>query len=279
MKDKTYPLGRELQNIQCCLRRHPIPIQAFFDFSLVLTYAFPQEMLCSILPPGLSLETYDNLGFLAIALVQTRELRPAFLPRAMGQDFFLIGYRLFVHYQTAAGRRLRGLYILRSDVNRTSMALCGNLLTHYGYHKAKVNCVRTGQTLAITVQTPQAEADLQVVADLASRPAALAAESPFPDLRVARRFAGPLPFTFSYERETHSMLRVEGVRQHWQPEPVHVAVTQASFLQQSPFNHLPQPRLANAFYVEQIPYRWKRGIREELSTMIDSPQEKGAIHA
>src|SRR5437867_4324319 len=122
------------------LRRHLLPIQAHFDFSLVLTYAFPQELLLPLLPPGLSLDTYEGFGFLAIAMVQTRELRPVFLHKVLGQRFFLTGYRIFARYQTVTGRRLRGLYILRSDTDQASMALLGNLLTHYGYHKAEVDC-------------------------------------------------------------------------------------------------------------------------------------------
>jgi len=261
------------------LRRHLLPIQAYFDFSLVLTYAFPQDILQPLLPPGLCLNTYDGFGFLALAMVQTRELRPTFLPKALGQRFFLTGYRIFVCYHTQSGRRLRGLYILRSDADQASMVILGNLLTSYGYHKAEVDCSRTDQMLTIAVKTPQAKADVQVIADLSSRPASLPTKSPFPDLRIARQFAGPLPFTFSYESETKSMLRVEGVRQNWKPEPIHVDVVQATFLHQPPFNQLSEPKLANAFYLEHIPYRWKRGVREELRTAARPLQEEGIPYA
>src|ERR1039458_7530915 len=77
------------------LQRHPIPISAHFSHSLVLTYAFEPEILEPLLPPGLVLDTYRSFGFLAIALVQTRQLRPSFLPAALGRDFFLSGYRIF----------------------------------------------------------------------------------------------------------------------------------------------------------------------------------------
>jgi uncharacterized protein YqjF (DUF2071 family) len=254
--------------MRALLRRHLLPIQAHFEFSLVLTYAFPQELLVPLLPPGLSVDTYEGLGFLAIAMVQTRELRPTFIPKVLGQRFFLTGYRIFVRYQTVTGRRLRGLYILRSDTDQASMVLLGNLLTHYGYYKAEVYCSRIDQMLTVAVKTPQAKADVRVVADLSSRPASLPMASPFPDLRAARRFVGPLPFTFSYESETQSMLRVEGVRENWKPEPVHVDVVQATFLHQSPFNQFPEPKLANAFYLEGIPYRWKRGILEEVRETV-----------
>ena len=62
------------------LRRHPFPVDAFFDHSLVLTYALPLQSLAPLLPPGLQVDAYGDYGFVAIAMVQTRRLRPAQRP-------------------------------------------------------------------------------------------------------------------------------------------------------------------------------------------------------
>lgn len=245
------------------LRRHPIPVEAFFRHCLVLTYAFPEGLLAPLLPPGLSLDTYGDLGFLAVALVQTKDLRPSVMPAALGQDFFLSGYRIFSRFTTSAGRRLRGLRILRSDTDRERMAIAGNLLTHYNYAKCDVDLDASGNRLAVRIATPGGEADLDVVADLGSKPAPLPAGSPFPDVRAARRFAGPLPFTFDYERETHSIVRIEGVRSRWNPETVAVEVRRCTFFQRPPFVGT-TPVLASAFHLQDVPYRWKRGIVEPL---------------
>src|SRR6476659_1969984 len=94
------------------LRRHPLTVRAFFSDCLVLTYAFPDRVLVPLLPPGLTLDTWQGLGFLAIAMVQTEGLRPVGVPAALGQDFFLSCYRIFSRFRTAAGRSLRGLRIL-----------------------------------------------------------------------------------------------------------------------------------------------------------------------
>jgi hypothetical protein len=245
------------------LRRHPIPIEAHFRHCLVLTYAFPESVLAPLLPPGLSLDTYDGLGFLAVALVQTQGLRPAGTPAALGQDFFLSGYRIFARFTTRAGRRLRGRRILRSDTDKERMAIAGNLLTHYNYAKCDVALSEDGGRLAVKITTPRSEADLDVVADLAGKPAPLPAGSPFPDLRTALRFAGPLPFTFDYERETHSIVRIEGVRSRWNPQMVAVSVRRCTFLERPPFAGT-TPVLASAFHLQDVPYRWKRGIVESL---------------
>src|SRR4051812_45952931 len=81
------------------LRRHPFPVEAFFRWSLVLAYAVPKDALAPLLPRGLTLDTYDDTwGFLAVALVQTEDLRPRGFPRALGRDFFLSGYRVFARF-------------------------------------------------------------------------------------------------------------------------------------------------------------------------------------
>src|SRR5262245_34831158 len=84
-------------------KRHPFPVTAFFKRSLVLAYAVPAKSLEPRIPPGMALDTFHDLGFFAIALVQTRGLRPLWLPSCCGQSFFLAGYRIFVKYKTRSG--------------------------------------------------------------------------------------------------------------------------------------------------------------------------------
>lgn len=243
------------------LRRHPLPISAFFTHSLVLTYAYPAKTLQQLLPPGLAVDTYGDYGFIAIAMVQTRRLHPAFLPSVLGVDFFLTGYRVFTRFSSRLS--LRGLRILRSDTDRRLMAVGGNLLTHYGYVHCRAAMVTEGDRLHVTVTSPGGAADLDVVADLSSRPAPLPAGSPFANLEDARRFAGPLPYTFDHERETNSIVMIKATRSHWEPQPIAVSVRKATFLEHAPFNTV-TPILANAFHIENVPYRWERGVVERV---------------
>lgn len=245
------------------LQRHALPIEAHFRTSLVLAYAVPAPILRPLLPAGLTLDTYGNFGFLVIALVETRDLRPSLVPARLGMSFFLSGYRIFTKYRTIAGRTLRGLRILRSDTNSLSMQLFGNLFTHYHYERSKFRVQSTEQKYEVQVTTPGGLADLHVEADLSTQTVALPAGSPFADLKEARKFAGPLPFTFGYEKQTHSLIRVEGVRQRWNPRAVPVIVRQNTFLEQDPFRGAGAV-LANAFYLEDVPYSWRPGIRERL---------------
>jgi Uncharacterized conserved protein (COG2071) len=246
-------------NLRDRLQRHPFPVSAWFSHSLVLTYAIEPGILTPLLPPGLVLDTYRGFGFLAIALVQTRQLRPSFLPAAFGRDFFLSGYRIFT--RLAGGKQsLRGLRILRSDTDHGWMARAGNLLTHYNYRLCRATVADSGTELHWAIQTPQAEADLEVTVHLESELAAPPAGSPFTTLAEARRFAGPLPYTFDYEAATQSIIGIHAMRQKWNPRPVAVDVRRNTFLEREPFCRT-TPILANAFHVRDVPYQWQRGRR------------------
>jgi len=248
------------------LKRHPLLIRAHFKFTLVLTYAFPGAVLRPLLPPGLTLDvTSTDIGFLAIALVETDHMRPDFLPAWAGSNFFLSGYRIFSRFQSNNGHNLRGLRILRSDTDSAMMAMAGNLLTHYQYQHSKIKRSRNGNTQTISVESPDGKADLELEADLAG-PEVLPPGSCFADKREALKFAGPLPFTFNYESETNSIVRVEGVREEWHPRLITVDVKKATYFDQPPFAGAEggNKNLVSAFYLEDIPYYWKPGVVEKV---------------
>tara|TARA_R110002094_G_scaffold1698_15_gene7247 strand:+ start:2850 stop:3101 length:252 start_codon:yes stop_codon:yes gene_type:complete len=79
------------------LKNHPFAVEAFFESSLVLTFSIPKEHLQHLIPECLELDTFqDKWAFIAVAMVQTKDLRPKGTPKLIGNDFFLIGYRVFV---------------------------------------------------------------------------------------------------------------------------------------------------------------------------------------
>ncbi len=245
------------------LKRHPLPVEAHFDFVLVLTYAFPAHILRPLLPPGLELDTFGDLGFVAVAIVRTCKMRPRGWPELVSRDYVLIGYRIFVRYKTQAGKRLRGLKILRSDASRRSVVAAGNQMTHYNFKHAKIDFQINKETLSIKSKSQDGQSDLTVKATLDDDKASLPAGSPFSSIKEALKFAGPMPFTFDYESESNSIIRVEGVRKNWHPRPVGVEVTRADFFTAAPFNAV-EPLLCSAFYISDVPYYWKSGIVEAV---------------
>jgi hypothetical protein len=238
------------------LKNHPFAVEAFFESSLVLTFAVPKEEVQNLIPDCLELDTHDDkYAFVAVALVQTKGLRPKGFPKIMGNDFFLIGYRIFVRYTNNKGKRLRGLYILKSETDKRKMEFMGNIFTHYNYTTTDISQREQPNTREIT----SVKSDFKITLDKSEGEIPLPKNSPFNDWAEARRFAGPLPFTFTYNDIKKEVLIIEGVRQNWTPKPIAVAGYNFSFLKSL---NLKDPILANAFIINNIPYYWKKGKKE-----------------
>lgn len=239
------------------LKNHPFAVEAHFKSSLVFTFAIPKEQLQGFIPAHLELDTYlDKWAFIAVAMVDTTGLRPKGFSSFLGNDFFLIGYRIFVRYTNKSGKRLRGLYILQSETNKKKMAFFGNIFTHYNYSTTDIHQNTIGNLKTIYSE----KSNFNVVIEKTEEEIAIPKNSPFNDFKEARKFAGPLPHTFTFNKEDNSVLIIEGVRQNWIPKPVKVIDYHFGFLKQL---NLDNAVLANAFEISDIPYYWKKGRIEK----------------
>jgi hypothetical protein len=239
------------------LKNHPFAVEAFFESSTVLTFVVAKEQIKNLIPECLTLDTFqDKWAFIAVAMVQTKNLRPKGFPKFMGNDFFLIGYRVFVRYTNNAGKNLRGLYILKSETDKTKMEFMGNIFTHYNYTTTDIHQTEQDKTKEIF----SIKSNFKLKIDKSEEDISLPEKSPFADWKEARRYAGPLPFTFTYNKETKEVLIIEGVRQNWTPNPVRVMDYDFEFLRTL---KLQNTFLANAFVIRNIPYQWKKGKIEK----------------
>jgi len=84
--------------------------------------------------------------------------------------------------------------------------------------------------------------------------------SPFTYWQDARKFAGPLPHTFTYNKEDKTVLIIKGVRQNWKQEPVKVNSYHFGFINSLKLKNV---ILANAFEIKNIPYYWEKGKLEK----------------
>lgn len=238
------------------LKSHPFAVEAFFESSTVLAFAVPKEELQHLIPDCLELDMYeDKWAFIAVAIVKTKGLRPKGFPNFMGSSFTLIGYRIFVRYRNNAGDSIRGLYILKSETDKWRMHVLGNIFTHYNYSLIDID-YRTdvGLTNISSMQT-----GLHIALKQGDDNTGLPLGSPFKDWKDARRFAGPLPHTFTYNATTKEVLTIKGLRENWKPTPVQVSSYNIPFIDSL---QLKGAVLANAFVITDIPYHWQKGKTE-----------------
>lgn len=239
------------------LKNHPFAVEAFFRQSIVLTFSVPKEQLEKMIPECLELDTFqDKYAFIAMAMVDTKALKPKGFKWFPGNDFFLIGYRIFVKYRTNAGKNLRGLYILKSETNKKVMEYLGSIFTKYDYSTTDIITQHRGDQFSIS----SAKSAFDIKIDMEQTEVELPKNSPFISWQEARRFAGPLPFTFSYNKTLKEVLIIQGVREDWLPKPLKVLSYEIGYLDTLGLEGL---QLANAFVINNISYYWKKGKTEK----------------
>jgi len=252
------------------LKCHPFPVAARFDRVLAFSFAFPEETLRPYVDDGLRIDSFQGLGFITVALVWTRQLRPAGFPHFMGRDFFLAGYRVFTSLRDESGRKLRGLKIIGSETDKHGMVFWGNLMTEYKYEHVRVESTTVGQVTRLLTTKDDGRISLDIRYDAETPTTSLPDGSPFADWREARRFAGPMPFTFS-PWGNGLFLVIQGTRASWEPRPIRVIDWCVGLFDDPVFGGI-KPILANAFAVENIEYRWERG--KVIDTTKHEPEAK-----
>jgi hypothetical protein len=144
------------------------------------------------------------------------------------------------------------LYILKSETDKKKMELMGNIFTHYNYTTTDIQQIEEIDNKKISSNHSKFKVTISKDEDTIPLPQ----QSPFADWKEARRFAGPLPFTFTYNKTTKEVLIIEGVRENWTPTPVKVLDYHFNFLNEL---QLENAILSNAFVIKNIPYYWKKG--------------------
>ena len=135
------------------------------------------------------------------------------------------------------------------------MAFAGNIFTHYNYRTTDITTATTDNRRVISSNRSAFKIEIEET----DEPVSLPPRSPFAEWKEARRFAGPLPFTFTYQEHNNSVLIIESVRQNWKPEPIKVLEHSIAFLDELALEGVV---LANAFEIRDIPYYWKKGKKE-----------------
>lgn len=124
------------------------------------------------------------------------------------------------------------------------------------YQKTDISFKSNGNQIEIA----SAKSNLSVKVEESDGEIALPNAFPFKDWKEARRFAGPLPFTFTYDSPKKEVLIIEGVREEWTPKPVKVIESQVGFVDSL---QLDGALLANAFVIHNTPYYWKKRRKDK----------------
>lgn len=222
----------------------------------LLAYGTPPESVRDLLPRGLELDTHDGQAFWNVVVSKVDRMRPMGVPRALGNSYVHVAYRLYAKARTREEGTLTGLCFVRSDVDHALMALVGDRMTDFRFHVADVSWREedAGGALAVDVSgTKGGAGDARLRLDLHAKDApALPPYLKYRPLGLSANVAGT-------KVRLAEVLRDE---ERWSEEPVRVAEARWGL-----FEKLGQheARLVGATRVAPLDYRWRLGRSATLA--------------
>ncbi len=240
------------------MRPLPFPVKAWFDCFILLIYAVDKEKAEALLPYPLQHDSHKGKAIMAAAFVKTRKFRPAFLPGFVGTSFSMVGYRHMASFTKEDGKSIRGLKIIESASSNALMAKSGNRITQYKFTYNPLEIKKEADRIILQGD------GINIKARAAIENAKLPPGSIFENWQYARKFAGPLLYTFELEAQKNKVVVTEGSRHGWTPKPLEIDKASLDFFEKSPYAEM-NPILSAAYIVENIPYRWEKAVRHSYT--------------
>lgn len=234
----------------------PLPFNVVTEFKAfaLLLYSVDLVSAKKLIEDPFILKEHKGRGIMATAFAKVKHLRPAFLPSFLGVNFDFAGFRFMVDYHSnSKNKDLSGLKILRSVSNNKLLSAGGKIFSQYNFSYSNLEINQS--QISTTIKGELFDIELQHSSDKRF----IQAGSLFSDYSEARKFAGPLLYTF--ERKAHKISIVEGSREHWQPRPAKIIAHRNDFFAELPFSKLDAIPEA-AFTINDIPYSWQKAITE-----------------
>ena len=76
-----------------CLPIHPFPMRITFSTCILVNFAIDPHALKQKLPSHLEPDLHDGMGYVSIVIAKMENMRPAFLPQALGVTYHQVVYR------------------------------------------------------------------------------------------------------------------------------------------------------------------------------------------
>jgi hypothetical protein len=184
-----------------------------------------------------------------------KDMRPAFVPAALGITYNQVVYRAVVRCGAE-----RGVTFMRSDADNPLMVAAGNALTFFRFNRAQISWTLSSSSsrFSLAPAGPPQKARIDADYDVSSATDRLPASSRFRDLKTAQAFLTELYSAFGARRADGRVEVVRIARTGWGSKVVedrrgnYEAMTSGALFSGS------EACLDSIFYVEDLEYRWNR---------------------
>ena len=186
-------------------------MQAFLKPRLLLTYSAPATELQKLIPECLTLDTFGNNAFVAVAMVQTKKSAPGDFLNLWTTIFSgrLPDFRALSEFK---GKSYAAFTFWSRLLIKKKMEVLGNTFTHYNYSQTDIVVEEVGGCQHFFSRLRH-----WCVCWRRNREHAVTCRISIPGLEGSATFCGSTPlFTFNEQKK---VLIIEGVRENWTPQP------------------------------------------------------------
>ncbi len=228
---------------------------------LVLVYRTPASCVADLVPEGFELNTHNGDAFWNVAVTQVETLRPWGLPSWAGFDCSMVTCGLNVAAQTAGGKEMRGLSLIRHDADPRFLWFLGKESLGFETHRASIEFVHKKNRLIVTVDSQEDDRGHAYLSVDLERPVPVAPES-------ARLPAYPV-ILMSVDRWLSRVHFTEMLPDSFFPwKPVHVQESRWNLLRDLDQE---QATLESAWRMEPGEFTWAVGLTTDLELRVSLP--------
>jgi Uncharacterized conserved protein (COG2071) len=193
---------------------------------ILVNFRVDPDVIQAQLPSRFRPKLQGESAIAGICLIRLEEIRPRFLPRALGISSENAAHRVAVNWDDDAGVSREGVFIPRRDTGSYLNHLAGGRLFPGEHHRAFFDVQSDGSAIALHMRSDDGEVEVNVRGRVSET---LPAGSSFPSLAEASRFFEPGALGYS---ATSDPDRLDGITlrtKTWRVEPLDVEQVYSSW--------------------------------------------------
>lgn len=224
-------------------------IRGVIDRRILVNYQVDPDALRGVLPPSLEPKLVDGVGIGGICLIRLREIRPRFVPRALGIQSENAAHRIAVRLPDGG----EGVFVPRRDTSSALNSLAGGRLFPGTHHRARFDVRESGGSYSVRVQSPEGEVLLGVRARVCDE---LPGGSAFASIDEASAFFEAGSLGYSPSREAGTLEGLELRTTSWHVAPLAVDEVASSFFEDEHRFPRGSVRFDSALLMRDIRHEW-----------------------
>lgn len=228
-------------------------IEGTISRRILANYRVEPAVARRLLPAPFRPKVHRGWAMAGICLIRLAQVRPAFLPLAVGVGSENAAHRFAVEWTDADGRVREGVYIPRRDTSSRFNTLVGGRLFPGLHNHARFDVDESANRFSIAMTSDDGECRLSI---RGQRTAEIPRDSVFASLEEASDFfeAGSLGYSATRQPD-----RFEGLElrcQSWQVSPLAVEQVESRFFDDRKLFPAGSAQFDGALLMENIAHQW-----------------------